>query len=392
MNPSFTRAGASSFRRRRRFRFKPSRTELAFVRTLEDFCETALSEGSLRETSRGLEWYVGDLQNSPGDSCHVNLVTGVFHDFTTGEKGGPRKLFAVIFGIDPKDREAVLGGMDAWVEKGELPDGNDLGEPPEKIIRRKPPRRIASRPTNSAAEAAKWDAVVAENVAHLSEIAALLAEYRGLSVGVFEWLLGAGYIAMSDGPWFSRKTRRIFYDPRIVFPVAWKTEEGVDFYGVHARWSSSSSSGREGKGGWVYVPEHIPALPYVIGDLPSAELVAVGESSWDVISYIDLYELYTWSPEEDGRWAVVATRGATNVRNLAPAFESINPSAHITLLRQNDDADGLFLKAIPAEIRARARHIIPPDGDDYAKDLNDWLRRDGPEAVRRVLASAASYS
>lgn len=372
--------------KRRRWKFKPSRTELAFVRTLENFCETALSEGFLTETNRGAEWYVGDLQNSPGDSCHINLVTGLFHDFTTDEKGGPRKLFAAIFGLDPKDREAVLDGMAAWVEKGELPDGNDLGEPPERIVRRKPPRRIAVRPANSAEEAAKWAGIVAENAAHLPEIAALLAEYRGLSIGVFEWLMGEGYIAISDGPWYSGKLRREFYDPRIVFPVVWETETGVDFYGIHARWA-----GREGRGGWAYLPEHIPALPYIIGDLPAAELIAIGESTWDAIAYIDLYELYEWT-EEDGRWAVIATRGATNVQNLAPAFEAISPSAHISLLRQNDAADALFLKALPAEIRDRARHLLPPDDENYCKDLNDWLQRDGREAVKRTLAAQASYS
>jgi hypothetical protein len=210
-----------------------------------------------------------------------------------------------------------------------------------------------------------------------------------LSVEVFEWLMREGAIALSNGPWLSRKNRREFYDFRILFPVVWKTAEGgVDFYGVHAKWF-----GLNNHTGWVYVPAHIPALPYVIGDFASAELVVIGESSWDVIAYVDLFELYAWSPEEDGRWAVVATRGATNVQNLLPAFEAISPSAHITLLRQNDSADGLFLKALPEEIRNRARHIIPPDGDtDYAKDLNDWLKRDGPEAVRRVLAARASYS
>jgi hypothetical protein len=168
MNPSFTGPEAS-FRRRRRFRFKPSRTTLAFVRTLGDFVEATLSEGYLKETPNGPEWYVGDLQNSPGDSCRVNLVTGVFHDFTTGEKGGPRKLFASIFGIDPKDREAIEAGMAAWIEKGELPDGNEIGGAPEKIIRRKPARRPAARPANSAEEAAKWAAVVAESAAHLPD-------------------------------------------------------------------------------------------------------------------------------------------------------------------------------------------------------------------------------
>ena len=226
-------------------------------------------------------------------------------------------------------------------------------------------------------------AVVAENAAHLPALAALLAEYRGLSVGVFEWLLREGNIALSNGPWYSRKLRKEFYDTRILFPVVWKTAEGVDFYGVHARWS-----GREGRGGWAYLPEHIPALPYVIGDLAAAELVAIGESTWDVISYIDLYELHTW-PVEDGRWAVVATRGATNVRNLLPAFESISPSAHIQLLRQNDEADSQFLKAIPEEIRKRARYVVPPDDENYFKDLNDWVRRDGREVVKHALAARA---
>ena len=386
MNPSRTGSEAPYRRRKRQWRFKPSRTTIAFVRTLEDFCGVVLSAGSLQETRWGPEWYVGNLQNAPGKSCHVNLVTGLYHDFTTGEKGGPRQLFASIFGIDPDDREAIDGGMAAWIEKGELPDGSDTGGAPAKIILRKPARRPTARPTNSAEEEAKWAAVVADNAARLSDIAPILAKYRGLSVEVFEWLIREGNIALSMGPWYSRKRPEEFYDARIVFPVVWRTAEGVDFYGIHARWS-----GAKGRSGWAYLPAHIPALPYVIGDLAGAELVVIGESTWDVIAYIDLYELHTWSPE-DGRWAVVATRGATNVRNLLPAFKSISPSAHITLLLQNDEANTLFLKAIPPEIRDRARPIAPPDAENYAKDLNDWVARDGRESVRRALAAQASYS
>jgi hypothetical protein len=386
MNPSLTGSEASFRRSRRRWRFKPNRTTLAFVRTLSDFVETALSEGSLKETPNGPEWYVGDLQNSPGESCHINLVDGRYHDFNTGEGGGPRKLFASVFGIDPKDRDAIEAVMVAWIEKGELPDGTDTGGAPDKIILRKPPRRIAVRPRNSAEEEAKWAGMVAENAAHLSDIAALLAEWRGLSVEVFEWLMRERHIALSEGPWYSRKRKKEFYDTRIVFPVVWKRADGVvDFYGVHARWA-----GREGVGGWVYIPEHIPALPYIVGDLDAAELVAIGESTWDMIAYIDLYELHTWLPA-DGRWAVVATRGAANVRNLLPAFKSISPSAHIHLVLQNDEPNTLFLKSIPPEIRERARWVAPPDDYDYAKDLNEWLARDGREAVRRALAKWVSY-
>jgi hypothetical protein len=211
-----------------RWKFKPSRTALSFIRTLSDFVETALSAGSLRETRKGPEWYVGDLANRPGDSCHVNLVTGVYHDFSLNEGGGPEKLFARVFGIDPEDREAVGAGIAAWVERGELPDGSGIGAPPERIVLRKPPRRTVT-PTNSAEEAEKWARIVAENATHLPEIASLLASYRGLSVEVFEWLLREGAIGISDGPWYSGKTRREFYDPRIVFPVVWKNGGGDRF-------------------------------------------------------------------------------------------------------------------------------------------------------------------
>jgi len=92
---------------------------------------------------------------------------------------------------------------------------------------------------------------------------------------------------LCHGPWPSlspKARKKEFWDLRIAFPVARKTEEGgVDFYGIHARWGSG-----DGRGGWVYVPRDIPALPYVIGDLPSAELVVIGESTWDVIAYVDL--------------------------------------------------------------------------------------------------------
>ena len=151
--------------------------------------------------------------------------------------------------IDPEDRETIRAGMEGWVMKGELPDGSDLGEPPEKIIRRKPPR-IVSRPRNSVEEAEKWKRVVAQNIASLSVVAPLLAEYRGLSVEVFDWLIRAGYVALCHGPWPSlspKARKKEFWDLRIAFPVTRKTEVGgVDFYGIHARWGAG-----DGRGGWA---------------------------------------------------------------------------------------------------------------------------------------------
>jgi hypothetical protein len=252
-------------RRAKYYRLEKNKTVLSFIRTLSDFCEAAFSEGHEKETKSGPEWVVGDLQNTPGDSCYVNLTTGEYYDFETGEGGGPRRLWAGIFGIDPGDKEAILAGMDAWIEKGELPDGSGIGDKPEKIVRRKRSGPLVTSPGNSAEEAAKWAGIVEENRANVQQVAGIFAEYRGLSVGVFEWLINSGYIALSKGPWFSKKYRREFWDPRIVFPVFRKTEDGTDFYGMHVK-----LFGRAEQSGWEYVPSHIPALPLIIGDLASA--------------------------------------------------------------------------------------------------------------------------
>jgi hypothetical protein len=363
-------------RRAKYYRLEKNKTVTSFIRTLSDFCEAALSEGREKETKSGPEWVVGDLQNTAGDSCYVNLTTGQFYDHATGQGGGPNRLWAGIFGIDPGDQEAILAGMEAWITKGELPDGSGIGDPPEKIIRRKKFGPSIARSLNNAEETAKWARIVKENRAEVQEIAKIFAEYRGLSVGVFEWLINSGYVAISKGPWLSKKHRREFWDPRIVFPVCRRTETGADFYGMHTKWF-----GRQEHSGWEYVPDQIPALPLIIGDLPAADLVVLGESTWDIIAFIDLYELHTWSAE-DGVWAAMATRGAANVKHVP--FECIKPEAWIKLLRQNDAADLQFVKSLPGEIRLRAKHITPPDAYGY-KDLNDWMRDDSRESIKWVL-------
>lgn len=62
---------------------------------------------------QGQEWCTGDLTGAPGDSCKVNLVTGRWSDFATGEAGGDLiSLYAAINRIDQGKAARELGGED----------------------------------------------------------------------------------------------------------------------------------------------------------------------------------------------------------------------------------------------------------------------------------------
>jgi hypothetical protein len=63
----------------------------------------------------GREFCVGNLQGEPGESLSVNVETGVWKDFATGDKGSdPVGLFAAINGfgqVEAKDQLAQLLGL-----------------------------------------------------------------------------------------------------------------------------------------------------------------------------------------------------------------------------------------------------------------------------------------
>lgn len=54
--------------------------------------------------ARGREYVSGDLRGAPGESLSINMQTGLWADFATGETGGdPVSLFAAIHGISQSD-------------------------------------------------------------------------------------------------------------------------------------------------------------------------------------------------------------------------------------------------------------------------------------------------
>jgi hypothetical protein len=92
----------------------------AFSPTIESFVRNVLSNGS----RAGNEWLIGDLENSPGKSCSINLESGCFYDFNPSavpQKGGPLDLFGAIFELT--ERADIVAGIETWVKDGTLPDG-----------------------------------------------------------------------------------------------------------------------------------------------------------------------------------------------------------------------------------------------------------------------------
>ncbi len=60
----------------------------------------------------GREWTCGSLRGEPGASCKVNLATGRWADFATGQRGGDAvSLAAAIFGVSQAEAACRLSAM-----------------------------------------------------------------------------------------------------------------------------------------------------------------------------------------------------------------------------------------------------------------------------------------
>lgn len=63
---------------------------------------------------RGNEYLCGDLYGSEGESLSINIATGMWADFATGDKGGDLiSLYAAIQGIQPGEAYKQLGGEES---------------------------------------------------------------------------------------------------------------------------------------------------------------------------------------------------------------------------------------------------------------------------------------
>lgn len=76
----------------------------ALARQLLDAAERLVPQWLTGGNKIGHEWQCGNLAGEPGKSCSVNLTTGQWADFATGEKGGDLiSLYAAIHGVKSGD-------------------------------------------------------------------------------------------------------------------------------------------------------------------------------------------------------------------------------------------------------------------------------------------------
>jgi len=250
-----------------------------------------------------------------------------------------------------------------------------------------------------------------------------LAEKRGLSKEVFLWLIDNGYIALlydrkeiKQAPIINEDGEEEEQPPQIIehtnigFPVcrevttdddipewaggrdyidaghppsnlllSWKDREEmrkrgeptIFFYGMHIPYTNKF--GKQ----WRYEPKgYCPAHPYIIGDVSTADLVVIAESTWDIIAYIDLRKLYNWKRP----WCAIGTRGAGNAKRIPAAL--IKEGAVVVRLIQNDAGNAAWVGSLPEMSQATHRELQPPAED---KDLNDWIKRLGADSVHLSL-------
>lgn len=75
---------------------------------LPELCRRWLPGGRLV----GREWVCGNLRGDPGTSCRVNLATGRWADFATGDKGGDAvSLAAAIHRLSQREAAERLAAM-----------------------------------------------------------------------------------------------------------------------------------------------------------------------------------------------------------------------------------------------------------------------------------------
>jgi len=226
----------------------------------------------------------------------------------------------------------------------------------------------------------RWERACVFTKENRADFSKFLADYRGLSMWVFRWLIDNEYITAYESV-KTTKFGKTFEDLEIAFPVSrpvnwnrWPIESDTEFLGMHLKWIKDSENS-----GWRYEPKAkgIGSVPLIMGDPQTADLVVIAESTWDPIAFMDCYKLH----KADFPWAAIITRGASNGEHIPTTFKD---DASLLLLTQNDVANDKWYRSLPEPIRARARSVVPPQG---CKDFNDWMKIESAENIQAILKS-----
>lgn len=148
------------------------------------------------------------------------------------------------------------------------------------------------------------------------------------------------------------------FNNRIAFPIA---EHSGEIVGCHHRPLAKD-------GDWCVTPftkMRVRMRPYIINEPQTKDLVAVFESQWDLLAFLNKAEWHTGGIPDFG---CIATRGASNGKSFK---EYCRPEAKIAAFSQNDEPGKMWLSRVVKVANGNVVEVASPAG---MKDLNDWTR------------------
>jgi hypothetical protein len=280
---------------------------------LEEICEYLLPGGR----KEGTHWRAGNINGDRGKSFAVNLTTGQFGDWASGDKmrTGVIDLWMAVKNIDfPTARKQLAGWLGIT-----LSESNGLNGSFDWSV-----CVIAIRGSDKIREIEQW---------------------RGLSPKFCEWMISRKSIGLFTGccafPIYDDKGR-------VTSPHYLKNppKEWLYFKGTHV-------------------------TPLVLGDLEKATEVHIHESTWDGLAFCDVSEAYL-TPNV----CTIITRGASHANKLK---DFIPAGKKVYVWPQNDEADVKTGKIASEEwfnnlednLSCAFFRVQTPT---EFEDLNDWTR------------------
>jgi hypothetical protein len=296
---------------------------------MEELCAYLLPGGK-KERHR---WLCGSAHGEPGRSFSVNLRTGVFGDWATGDemRQGAISLWMECRGVDFLTAKRELA---SW-----------LGTPVHE-------RQPVPAPVHEVQHAigggsrrpvCNWLRYVA---AMTPERQSEFAQWRGLSPEYVEGLTRAKLIgAIKNG---------------FALPVLRDDREIVS---AHCRITTE-----EGKALWYYAPAlseiGMYVTPFVLGQWFKAQRVHACESPWDAMAIHERLRLY-----REPLTSVIATRGAGNARLVQ---DYLFNAREVVLWPQNDEPGQQWMH-VARSVAGSCRVLLAKTPADHG-DVGEWVK------------------
>lgn len=307
----------------------------------------------------GREWRAGNIQGDKGGSLCIELEggkVGLWRDWANpSDAGDVLTLWQRCRNLP--DFPATLADAARWAG---VPLANGNGADHRTL----PPRQAPSESPEPKARqsgrdmAAEWARCVEEM--EDSDLASF-AKWRGYTVGFSRWLKCRGLLG--------------YHGDKIAFPV----HQDGRVLGWHFRIEEDRS--------WRYYPKGIGTHPLAVGIerlKQGTPFLAVFESQFDALAFMDRLAFH----EKDLPVAVLATRGASNAKLIAPYLED---GVTVIAFGQNDEPGQKWVEGIAEEgRRVPGVTVKSAKVPSIHKDLNDWTLGGATlEEVQRAFFDAA---